>query len=63
MKKFELDYDIVDRITILNLKESLKFLKKELKQYEKGEYLHEDDVANNMKLIVALELLIHYYGG
>lgn len=63
MKKFELDYDTVDRITLINLKESLKFLKKELKQYKKGEYLHDDDVVKNTKLIAALELLIHYYGG
>jgi len=63
MKKIELDYDTVDRITLLNLKESLKYLKKELKQYKKGKYLHEDDVSNNMKLIIALDLLIKYYGG
>ena len=63
MKKFELDYDAVDRITLSNLKESRKFLKKELKQYDKGEYLHQDDVLQNTKLIAALDLLIHYYGG
>jgi hypothetical protein len=37
--------------------------KKELDDYKEGGWLHPEDVANNIKLISALELLIPYYGG
>lgn len=61
-RKIELDGEAADRITVLNLKEYRAYLKKELKQYKKGEYLHPDDVAGNIKLIEAMTLIIKYFG-
>ena len=58
-----LDYDIADKITLLSLQDHLKCLRKELEDYKEGKWLHPEDVANNIKLISALELLIPYYGG
>jgi hypothetical protein len=62
-KGLTLDYDIADKITLLTLQDQLKYLRKELEDYKEGEWLHPEDVANNIKLISALELLIPYYGG
>ena len=61
-KKIELDGEAADRITVLNLKECSNYLKKELRQYKKGEYLHPEDVAGNIKMIEALNLVIKYFG-
>jgi hypothetical protein len=61
-KKIELDGEAADRITVLNLKECRNYLKKELRQYKKGEYLHPEDVAGNIKMIEALNLVIKYFG-
>jgi hypothetical protein len=47
---------------VLNLKECRNYLKKELRQYKKGEYLHPEDVAGNIKMIEALNLVIKYFG-
>ena len=58
-----LDYDIADKITLLTLQDQLKYLRKELKDFKDGKWLHPEDVANNIKIIAALELLIPYYGG
>jgi ABC-type amino acid transport substrate-binding protein len=71
MKKIELDAVVADRITVLNLKEYRSYLKKELKDWRKnpksdsnpsGYWLHPDDVAGNIKLIDALNLIIKYFG-
>ena len=58
-----LDYDIADKITLLTLQDQLKYLRKELEDFKDEKWLHPEDVANNIKLISALELLIPYYGG
>jgi len=58
-----LDFDTADRITLLVLKDQLKYLRKELEDYKEGKWLHPEDVVNNVKIIAALELLIPYYGG
>ena len=59
----EIDYETADRITLLDLQSQLKYLRKELEDYEDGKWLHPEDVTKNIKLIAALELLIPYYGG
>ena len=61
--KLEIDFETADRITVITLKEQRKYLKKELARFKKGEYLHPEDVANNTRLIEALDLVIKYYGG
>ena len=58
-----IDFDTADRITLLVLKDQLKYLRKELEDYKEGKWLHPEDVVDNAKIIKALELLIPYYGG
>lgn len=60
--KLEIDAEAGDRITVLTLKEQRKYLKKELARFEKGEYLHFEAVAGNIKLIEAMNLVIRYFG-
>lgn len=62
-KKLEIDFETADRITMLNLKEQRRYLKKELANFKKGEYLHPDDVVNNTRLVQAMDMIIKYYGG
>ena len=62
-RKLEIDFETADRITLISLKDQRSYLKKELRQFKKGEYLHPEDVANNIKLIAALDLIIKHYGG
>ena len=61
--KLEIDVETADRITVISLKEQRRYLKKELKRYNKGEWLHPEDVAKNTQLIQALDQIIKYYGG
>jgi tRNA G37 N-methylase Trm5 len=58
-----IDFDTADRITLLVLKDQLKYLRKELEDYKDGKFLHSEDVVRNAEIIAALELLIPYYGG
>ena len=62
-KGIEIDYETADRITLASLKDHRKYLKKDLKEYKKGKWLHPDDAFKNAKFLDALELLIPYYGG
>ena len=62
-KKLEIDFETADRITLLTLKEQRRYLKKELADFKKGEYLHPEDVVNNTRVIQALDLVIKHYGG
>ena len=61
--KLEIDFETADRITLITLKEQRGYLKKELKRFEKGEWLHPEDVVNNTRLVQAMDLVIKYYGG
>ena len=58
-----LDFDTADKITLLVLKDQLKYLRKELEDFKNGKWVHPEDVVRNAEIIVALELLIPYYGG
>ena len=61
--KLEIDSETADRIALITLKEQRQYLKKELRNFKKGEYLHPEDVVNNTRLVQALDLIIKYYGG
>jgi hypothetical protein len=61
--KLEIDSETADRIALITLKEQRQYLKKELRNFKKGEYLHPEDVVNNTRLVQALDLVIKYYGG
>jgi len=65
-----IDGETADRITSINLKDYRAYLKKELKQWKKnpktesnpdGYWMHEDDVAGNIRTIEALELIISHF--
>ena len=59
-----LDFDTADKITLLVLQDQLKGLRMELAEMlDRKKRFHLEDIANNIKLISALELLIPYYGG
>lgn len=63
-QQFTLDYDVVDRLTLLNLKDYRKTIKKRVKDHlKKGTYIHPEDLAINQKLLPALDLLIDHFGG
>jgi hypothetical protein len=70
--KLEIDQDCADRITVCNLQDWRRYLKKELAQWQKnpktpenpgGYWLHPEDVTGNVRHIAALDLIIHAYGG
>lgn len=61
--KLEIDFETADRITVISLKDQRKYLKKELADWKKGQWLHPEDVVGNQKLIDALDLVIKHYGG
>ena len=70
-RKLELDGEIADGITVLNLINYRAYLKKELAQWKKnpksdsnpdGYWLHPEDVAGNIKAIEALNLIIKHFG-
>ena len=58
-----IDFETADRITLLMLKDQLKYLRKELEDFKNGKWVHPEDVVRNAEIIAALELLIPYYGG
>ena len=66
-----LDSDTADCITVLNLKEYRSYLKKELSEWKKnprsetnpdGYWLHPEDVADNTRLVEAMNTVIKYFG-
>lgn len=61
-RQLAIDTQTADRITVLNLKDYRSYLKKELQNYKAGEWLHPDDVAMNMQVIEAINLVIKQYG-
>ena len=61
--KLEIDFETADRITVLTLKNQRRYLKKELAQFKKGEYLHPEDVVNNTRVVQALDVIIKHFGG
>jgi hypothetical protein len=62
--KIELDFETADRIAVLVLKKYRKYLQKDLDDFKNGVYLHPEDVAENIKAIEALNLIINkHFGG
>lgn len=62
-RQITLDGEAADRITVLNLKEYRGYLKKELQNFKKGEWLHPEDVVENTRAVQALDLIIKHFGG
>ena len=64
LKEMSIPFEVADGITLANMQEQLKFLKKELKDYEAGSWMHPEDADRSRhELIPALKTLIKYYGG
>lgn len=70
-KGIELPIEVADGITVATLKDYRKYLKSELKQWRKnpksetnptGYWLHPEDVATNIQVIDALNLILKQYG-
>ena len=61
-KKLEIDGETADRIAVLVLKEHRKYLKTELADFKKGEYLHPEDVSGNTIMIHHLDAVIKHFG-
>ncbi len=64
IKELTIPFEVADGIVLASLKEQLKFLKKELKDYEAGSWMHPEDADKSRhELIPSLKILIKYYGG
>ena len=62
MAQILIDWESWDRLTVDNLKEYRRLLKRQLREHKRGEgYLHPDDVENTPKLIKALDIIIKQY--
>jgi hypothetical protein len=61
-RKLEIDFETADKITVLNLQDYRRYLKRELRDYHRGEYLHPDDVIINMSVIQAIGIVLKQYG-
>jgi hypothetical protein len=71
-KGLEIPFEVVDGIVLAALQDQRRYLKKELKTWEKnpktdnnpdGYWLHPVDVVNNTVLIRAMDEIIKYYRG
>ena len=63
-KMINLDSEIADNITLINLQNYRKLIKKSMKQFKKGKgYHHPDDVILNIKVLAALDIIIKEFGG
>jgi hypothetical protein len=63
-KGLEISFEVADGITLATLTNQRDYLKEEMRLHlEEGEWLHPEDLANSVKLIAAMDLLIPYFGG
>jgi hypothetical protein len=53
-----LDWETVDRITLMGLKDYQDSLKQQLEAHAKGGWMHADDVVHNQKMLEALAFVI-----
>ena len=58
-----IDDETADRITLCVLKEHKQMTENQLKAYEDGGWMHEDDVKYYKKLVKSLGRVIRYFGG
>ena len=64
-KGLKLDYEAADRITILNLKKSRKFIKKEIAKKDSLDKMPDyllADYGYDQRLILAMTTVLNYYG-
>lgn len=63
MNGLKLDFEIADKITLANLIEQRSMLIDMMLDYDRGAWMHPDDVVYNKKLLKALNRVINYFGG
>lgn len=65
LKEMSIPFEVADGITLANMQGHLKLLKKELKDYDAGNFwMHPEDAEIfRLHLIPSLKTLIEYYGG
>jgi hypothetical protein len=61
--KLEIDIETAERLALISLKDHQKYIKKEMKNFEKGAYMHPEDVVYNTRLLEAWEIVVKYYKG
>lgn len=60
----ELNWDVVDRITLQSLENHYNMNKETLDNYyHNGDYLHRDDLEEVSLMMFHLKAVIDYYGG
>lgn len=62
----ELNDDVADEIVCATIKQSMKFLKKDIKELKAKKNLEayqKEDLGNNIHVLAALEIAYDYYGG
>lgn len=65
MTGMTIDFETADKITLLNLKDALATMEKEVKDHiETGSWMHPEDLHEaTFTYMPALKVLIKYYGG
>ena len=66
MKKVEIDGDTADRIVVCSLKESIVYLKDDIKTLKRRKNLKDyekQQLAQNIVDLEAMEKVFDYYGG
>lgn len=62
MRGLKIPYDVADTITLTCLKDHRFFMERDLKQHEKGEWMHPLDVQNAREFLEAVNKVIEYFG-
>jgi hypothetical protein len=70
MKKLEISFEVADEITKATLIDARNTIKSDLEKWNaelslntRSVYMHPDDIVYNLKLILALDVVIDYFGG
>ena len=66
MDKIEIDGETADRIVVCSLKDSIEYLKKEIKTLKKKKNLDDwekEQLADSVIELDAMEKVFDYYGG
>jgi hypothetical protein len=61
--KIKLTDEMIEAITIRDLKLSLKMCKEDVKAAKKGGWIHPADLEASLELIPALKRVLAFYGG
>lgn len=62
MSGLQIDWEVANRITLLNLKDYQRVLTEELEKFKNDQqWLHSEDVVRHQKVIAALDIVIAEY--